>query len=114
MKYKIKFEIKYDDLSQGEIRDYKLVLLEQDITTEIESEYPLHIPSKDEYIELGEELYSINMIYHKVEKDSYTTIISVTSNKIIEIKQREQRELEAKLKLEQINQMRNMFDYKIK
>lgn len=51
------------------------------------------------------------MIYHKVEKDSYTTIISVTSNKIIEIKQREQRELEAKLKL---NQMREMLDYKIK
>ena len=34
MKYKIKFEIKYGDLSQDEIRDHKLGLLEQDITTD--------------------------------------------------------------------------------
>ena len=82
MKYKIKFEIKYGDLSQDEIRDHKLGLLDQDITTEIESEYPLNIPCKDEMVELGEELYSINMIYHKIEKDCYTSVISVTSNKI--------------------------------
>lgn len=82
MKYKIKFEIKYGDLSKDEIRDHKLVLLEQDITTEIESEYPLNIPSKDEMVELGEELYSINAIYHKLEKDCYTTVIYVISNKI--------------------------------
>ncbi len=82
MKYKIRFEIKYGNLSKDEIRDHKLGLLSQDITTEIESEYPLNIPCKDEMIELGEELYSINMIHHKLEKDCYTSIISVTSNKI--------------------------------
>jgi hypothetical protein len=106
MKYKIKFEIKYGDLSQDEIRDHKLGLLEQDITTEIESEYPLNIPSKDEMVELGEELYSINMIYHKLEKDCYTSVISVTSNKIKNILETKQYNLTTKLKMER---MRSMF-----
>mgnify|MGYP005615267181 CR=1 FL=1 len=103
MKYKIKFEIKYGDLSQDEIRDHKLGLLEQDITTEIESEYPLNIPSKDEMVELGEELYSINAIYHKLEKDCYTTVIYVISNKyILDAKQRN---LAAELQMEKMKAM---------
>lgn len=110
MKYKIKFEIKYGDLTQDEIRDHKLGLLEQDITTEIESEYPLNIPSKDEYIELGEELYSINAIYHKIEKDCYTSVISVTSNKIKNILDTKQRNLDAELQMEQ---MRKLLAFKV-
>jgi hypothetical protein len=106
MKYKIKFEIKYGDLSKDEIRDHKLGLLDQDITTEIESEYPLSIPSKDEMIELGEELYSINMIYHKLEKDCYTSVISVISNKIKNILETKQHNLTTKLEMER---MRSMF-----
>lgn len=106
MKYKIKFEIKYGDLSQDEIRDHKLGLLEQDITTEIESEYPLNIPSKDEMVELGEELYSINAIYHKLEKDCYTTVIYVISNKIKNILEAKQHNLTTKLEM---GRMRSMF-----
>jgi hypothetical protein len=106
MKYKIRFEIKYGDLSKDEIRDHKLGLLDQDITTEIESEYPLNIPSKDEMIELGEELYSINMIYHKLEKDCYTTVISVISNKISNILEAKQRNLAVELEM---SRMRSMF-----
>lgn len=110
MKYKIKFEIKYGDLSQDEIRDHKLGLLEQDITTEIESEYPLNIPCKDEMVELGEELYSINMIYHKVEKDCYTSVISVISNKIKNILDTKQSNLAAELQMEQ---MRRLLAFKV-
>jgi hypothetical protein len=106
MKYKIKFEIKYGDLSQDEIRDHKLGLLEQDITTEIESEYPLNIPSKDEMVELGEELYSINAIYHKLEKDCYTSVIYVISNKISNILEAKQRKLTTELEMAR---MRSMF-----
>jgi len=105
MKYKIKFEIKYGDLSKDEIRDHKLGLLEQDITTEIESEYPLNIPSKDEMVELGEELYSINAIYHKLEKDCYTTVIYVISNKIKNILDAKQCNLAAELQMEKMKAM---------
>jgi hypothetical protein len=102
MKYKIRFEIKYGNLSKDEIRDHKLGLLDQDITTEIESEYPLNIPCKDEMIELGEELYSINMIYHKLEKDCYTSVISVISNKIKNMLDNKQRNLVNKLEIEKL------------
>jgi hypothetical protein len=110
MKYKIKFEIKYGDLSQDEIRDHKLGLLDQDITTEIESEYPLNIPCKDEMVELGEELYSINAIYHKIEKDCYTSVISVISNKIKNMLDTKQRKLEAELEMKR---MASMLGYRI-
>lgn len=110
MKYKIKFEIKYGDLSQDEIRDHKLGLLEQDITTEIESEYPLNIPSKDEMVELGEELYSINAIYHKLEKDCYTSVIYVISNKIKNMLDTRQSNLVAELEMAR---MKAMLGYRI-
>jgi len=109
MKYKIKFEIKYGDLSQDEIRDHKLGLLDQDITTEIESEYPLNIPCKDEMIELGEELYSINDIYHKIEKDCYTSVISVTSNKIRNILETKRSNLCAEIEMDKMKAMLGFF-----
>ena len=110
MKYKIRFEIKYGDLSKDEIRDHKLGLLDQDITTEIESEYPLNIPCKDEMIELGEELYSINMIYHKLEKDCYTSVISVISNKIKNMLDAKQRKIDTEREMER---MSSMFSFKV-
>lgn len=110
MKYKIRFEIKYGDLSKDEVRDHKLGLLKQDITTEIESEYPLNIPSKDEMVELGEELYSINMIYHKLEKDCYTSVISVISNKIKNMLDAKQRKLDTEREIER---MSSMFSFKV-
>lgn len=85
-----------------------MITLEQDITTEIESEYPLNIPSKDEMVELvelGEELYSINAIYHKLEKDCYTTVIYVISNKIKNILDAKQRNLAAELQMEKMKAM---------
>ena len=92
----------------------QLGLLEQDITTEIESEYPLNIPSKDEMVELGEELYSINMIYHKLEKDCYTSVISVISNKISNILEAKQRNLAEHLMEElQMEKMKAMLGYSI-
>jgi hypothetical protein len=110
MKYKIRFEIKYGDLSKDEIRDHKLGLLDQDITTEIESEYPLNIPCKDEMIELGEELYSINMIYHKLEKDCYTSVISVISNKIKNMLDAKQRKIDTEWEMDR---MKSMLAYNI-
>jgi hypothetical protein len=110
MKYKIRFEIKYGDLSKDEIRDHKLGLLDQDITTEIESEYPLNIPSKDEMVELGEELYSINAIYHKLEKDCYTTVIYVISNKIKNMLDAKQRKIDTEWEMDR---MKSMLAYNI-
>ena len=110
MKYKIRFEIKYGDLSKDEIRDHKLGLLDQDITTEIESEYPLNIPCKDEMIELGQELYSINMIYHKLEKDCYTSVISVISNKIKNMLDAKQRKIDTEWEMDR---MKSMLAYNI-
>jgi hypothetical protein len=111
MKYKIRFEIKYGDLSKDEIRDHKLGLLDQDITTEIESEYPLNIPSKDEMIELGEELYSINAIYHKLEKDCYTTVIYVISNKIKNMLDAKQRKIDTEWEMDRMK--KSMLAYNI-
>jgi hypothetical protein len=111
MKYKIRFEIKYGDLSKDEVRDHKLGLLDQDITTEIESEYPLNIPCKDEMVELGEELYSINMIYHKLEKDCYTSVISVTSNKIKNMLDTKQQKLLTEIEM---SRMAAILGYKTK
>lgn len=107
MKYKIKFQITYGNLEKDEIREHKLGLLDQDITTEIESEYPLSVPPKDEMIELGEELYSINSIYHKLEKDCYTSFISVTSNRVKKI-------LEDKIHKLSDSQLRQMLLFSMK
>ena len=83
MKYKIKFEINYGDLEIDELRDCKLDLLNQEITTEIDSELPLSIPDKEDSIRLGDEFYKINGKYHQLEKDCYTTTINVTSEKVM-------------------------------
>ena len=77
MKYKLKIEFDYTGLETDEIRDYKLDLVEQDIITEIESDYPIPIPNKDEIITLGEQSYSVVTRSHDINKDRYTTTVVV-------------------------------------
>lgn len=102
MKYKLKIEFDYEGLETDEIRDYKLDLVEQDIITNIESDYPIHVPNKDEIITLGEQSYSVVTRSHNINKDCYTTTVLVRSKKvayIVESKKIEQ--LIAQQKLEQ-------------
>lgn len=67
MKYKIKLEVNYEDLEKDIIRDHKLKLLEKDVTTELVSDYPLHIPNKEDGIFLGDEQYTIEKINHTID-----------------------------------------------
>ena len=102
MKYKLKIEFDYEGLETDEIRDYKLDLVEQDIITNIESDYPIPIPNKDEIITLGEQSYSVVTRSHNINKDCYTTTVLVRSKKvayILDVKRTEQ--LIAQQKLEQ-------------
>lgn len=82
MKYKLKIEFDYNGLEKDEIRDYKLDLVEQDIVTEIESDYPIPIPNNDEILTLGEETYSVVGRSHKIDKDCYTTTVLVRDKKV--------------------------------
>lgn len=82
MKYKIKLEVNYEDLEKDIIRDHKLKLLEKDVTTELVSDYPLHIPNKEDGIFLGDEQYTIEKINHTIEKECYTTTILIYSQEL--------------------------------
>ena len=109
MKYKIKFEINYGDLETDELRDCKLDLLNQEITTEIESEFPLSIPDKEDSIRLGDEFYKINGKYHQLEKDCYTTTINVTSEKVLSIVNEKYRRREKEISNQQLKSMMSAF-----
>jgi hypothetical protein len=85
MKYKLKIEFDYEGLEKDEIRDYKLDLVSKDITTEIESDYPIPLPNKDEIITLGEESYSVVSRSHNISKDCYTTTVLVRDKKVASI-----------------------------
>jgi hypothetical protein len=82
MKYKLKIDFDYQGLEKDEIRDYKLDLVSKDIVTEIESEYPIPVPNKEEIITLGEESYSVVSRSHNIDKDCYTTTVLVRGNKV--------------------------------
>lgn len=85
MKYKLKIEFDYNGLEKDEIRDYKLDLVEQDIVTEIESDYPIPIPNKGEIITLVEESFLVVERSHNINKDCYTTTVLVQSKKVASI-----------------------------
>ena len=85
MKYKLKIDFDYSGLEKDEIRDYKLDLVSQDIVTEIESDYPISIPNKDEIITLGEESFSFVVRYHNISKDCYMTTVLVRGKKVANI-----------------------------
>jgi hypothetical protein len=82
MKYKLKIDFDYEGLEKDEIRDYKLDLVSQDITTEIESDHPIPIPNKDEIITLGEQSFSVVTRSHNISKDCYTTTVLVRDKKV--------------------------------
>lgn len=106
MKYKLKIEFDYTGLETDEIRDYKLDLVEQDIITEIESDYPIPIPNKDEIITLGEQSYSVVTRSHDINKDRYTTTVLVRGKRvayIVESKKIEQLIAQQKLEREYYN-----------
>lgn len=94
MKYKLKIEFDYTGLETDEIRDYKLDLVEQDIITEIESDYPIPVPHKDEIITLGEQSYSVVKTTHNINKDLYTTTVLVRGKKVAYIVEIEQQKKE--------------------
>lgn len=109
MKYKLKIEFDYTGLETDEIRDYKLDLVEQDIITEIESDYPIPIPNKDEIITLGEQSYSVVTRSHNINKDCYTTTVLVRSKKvsyILDVKRTEQFIAQQKLEQDYYNKNR--------
>ena len=85
MKYKLKIEFDYQGLEKDEIRDYKLDLVSKDIVTEIESDYPIPVPNKEEIITLGEESYSVVSRSHNIDKDCYTTTVLVRGKKVTAI-----------------------------
>jgi hypothetical protein len=85
MKYKLKIEFDYEGLEKDEIRDYKLDLVSKDITTEIESDYPIPTPNKDEIITLGEQSFSVVSRSHNISKDCYTTTVLVRDKKVAAI-----------------------------
>ena len=101
MKYKLQIEFDYNGLEKDEIRDYKLDLVSQDIVTEIESDYPIPIPNKDEILTLGEETYSVVGRSHKIDKDCYTTTVLVRDKKVVSIVENKRIQQLIKQKLEQ-------------
>ena len=77
MKYKLKFEITFPDMEKADEREAKLNLISSDITTEIESEYPLPIPTEKSIVLLGELNYEVTAIRYKLEQDCYIVICYV-------------------------------------
>lgn len=79
MKYKLKFEITFPDMEKDDERDAKIVLLNSDIVTEVESESPINVPSENSIVILGDVEYGVVVIRHKLDKDFYTTICYVAN-----------------------------------
>lgn len=77
MKYKLKFEITFPDMDKADEREAKLNLISSEITTEIESEYPISTPVEKSIVILGDIEYEVVCIRYKLETDCYTTICYV-------------------------------------
>jgi hypothetical protein len=77
MKHKLKFEITFPDMDKADEREAKLNLINSDIKTEIESEYPIPTPVEKSIVILGELEYELSEIRYKLEADYYTTICYV-------------------------------------
>ena len=93
MKYKLKFEITFPGMESHEIREAKLNLLNIEMTSEMESDYPIPVPSNQSIIILGEIEYLMVDVKYKLEKDYYTTICYVVDCNYLLEKKREQDEL---------------------
>jgi hypothetical protein len=77
MKYKLKFEITFPDMDKSDEREAKLNLISSEITTEIESEYPIQAPSEKSIVFLGDVEYEVVLIRYKLDTDYYKTICYV-------------------------------------
>lgn len=104
MKYKLKFEIIYPS-NKGVARDMKIHNVLEEFNTEIESEYPIPIPSKEDIIILGGEEYLLKTIKHKLDTDTYTTIIEVESRSA-------RLKMEEEIRKAEIESMMNTFSFK--
>lgn len=93
MKYKLKFEIVYPS-NKGVARDMKIQNVLVECNTEIESEYPIPIPSREDIIILGNQEYLIKTVKHKLDVGIYTTIIEVENRKLKLEEDRKKRESE--------------------
>jgi len=86
MKYKLKFEIDYSNMSKDEIRDSKLseVLSGDKEMLEITIDPSVKIPVVDDIVILDDNEYKILSNKYKIESDCYTTILCVRSLKEVE------------------------------
>jgi len=93
MRYKLKFEITFPDMDKSEERDAKINLINSEITTEFESEYPIQSPSEKSIVILGDSEYEVVFIRHKLDTDYYTTICYVVdANHILSKREQEMSE----------------------
>lgn len=96
MKYKLKFEITFPDMDKADERESKLNLISSEITTEVESEYPIPVPTDKSIVILGELEYEVVVIRHKLEKDCYTTICYVVDANHISNKRKQELDVQMK------------------
>jgi hypothetical protein len=96
MKYKIKYELDYSDLSKEEIRDLKIKEVLSDdnemLSIEIDPQIKLPLPEVDGVIDINGKDYQIRKIKHKIESDCYTVIYLVDSVESIRKKEEESRD----------------------
>jgi len=92
MKYKLKFEIDYSNLSKDEMRDSKLseVLSGNEKMLEIEINPAIKVPVVDDIVILSDKEYKILSNKYKIESDCYTTILCVKLLTVVEEEKRKE------------------------
>lgn len=100
MKYKIKFELDYSDLSKQEMRDSKIneILTSDKVMMEVEvdPQIKLPLPEVDSIIEIDGKDYKIKSTKFRMESDCYTVVHLVESIESVREKQRERFEKQKK------------------
>lgn len=95
MKYKIKYELDYSDLSKEEIRDLKIKEVFSDdnemMSIEIDPKIKLPLPKVDGIVDINGKDYQIKKIKHKIESDCFTVIYLVDSVESVRKKQSDER-----------------------
>lgn len=95
MKYKIKYELDYSDLSKEEIRDLKIKEVLSDdnemMSIEIDPKIKLPLPKVDGIVDINAKDYQIKKIKHKIESDCFTVIYLVDSVESVRKKQMDER-----------------------
>lgn len=93
MKYKIKYELDYSDLSKEEIRDLKIKEVLSDdnemMSIEIDPKIKLPLPKVDGIVDINGKDYQIKKIKHKIESDCFTVIYLVDSVESVRKKEEE-------------------------